>query len=201
MILNVDDHAPGRYARSRLLKQAGYEVAEAATGTRALEMAGSLNPWLIVLDVNLPDLNGLEVCRRIRAERHFDYTPILQISATAIEPEDRSSGLDNGADAYLIEPVNSEVLLATVRALLRMRQAESASAEANRALKTVNEWLMQTDQDLQNFAHAASHDLKEPLRMISCLTSLFETKYRNSYDSTGAQMLVNIRRRLTAWAR
>jgi len=61
MILNVDDHEAGRYARSRLLKQAGYEVAEAGTGNLALELAASLRPPLMLLDVNLPDISGLEV--------------------------------------------------------------------------------------------------------------------------------------------
>lgn len=100
--------------------------------------------------------------------------------------------MDNGADAYLVEPVDPEVLLATIRALLRMRSAEAALAEANRALQTMNERLVQTNQDLQNFAHAASHDLKEPLRSISCFAGLLERKYRGRVDHDGEAMLTKI---------
>jgi two-component system sensor histidine kinase/response regulator len=194
MILNVDDHEPGRYAKSRLLKQAGYEVAEAGTGLRALELAESLRPWLILLDVNLPDISGLEVCHRIRCDPHLRSTPVLQISASAVESVDRTKGLDNGADAYLVEPVDSEVLLATVRALLRMRTAEVALAEANDALQAANERLVQTNQDLENFAYAASHDLKEPLRTISCLAGLLERRYRGNLDDDSSVMITNIQK-------
>jgi len=194
MILNVDDHEPGRYARSRLLKQAGYEVAEAGTGLAALEMAGLMRPALIMLDVHLPDVSGLEVCRRLRSDPHLRSTPILQISASAIGPEDRTKGLDNGADAYLIEPVDSDVLLATIRALLRMRKAEAALEKANEALVAANERLIQTNHDLQNFAHATSHDLKEPLRTISCFAELFERKYHGRFDKNGEEMLTTIQK-------
>jgi len=192
MILNVDDHEPGRYARTRLLKRAGYDVVEASTGTHALELAESLRPWLIMLDVNLPDVSGLEVCRRIRLDPQLRSTPVLHISASAVESIDRTRGLDNGADVYLIEPVDSEVLLATVRAMLRMRAAEAALEKANGALREVNERLVQTNLDLQNFAHAASHDLKEPLRTISCFAGLLERKYRGNFDHDGDVMLTNI---------
>jgi two-component system sensor histidine kinase/response regulator len=194
MILNVDDHEPGRYARSRLLKQAGFEVTEAETGTQALELAEALRPALIMLDVNLPDISGLEVCRKIKSNSLLGSTPVLQISASAVSTEDRVDGLDNGADAYLVEPVHSDVLLATVRALLRMRKAEAASAEANLALQEANSLLRRTNEDLQNFAHAASHDLKEPLRSISCFAGLLEKKYRGHFDSDGEAMLTNIQK-------
>ena len=67
-ILNVDDDAAVRYIRTRVLQQAGFGVTEAATGKEALRLAANL-PNLILLDINLPDLNGLEVCRRTRAKR------------------------------------------------------------------------------------------------------------------------------------
>src|SRR5580700_7334910 len=135
MILNVDDHEAGRYAKSRVMKLAGYQVAEAGTGRRAIELIASLRPDLVMLDVNLPDISGLEVCRLVRADPESSSIPILQISASAITTTDRVDGLDNGADAYLIEPVDSDVLVATVRALLRMRKAEVELAAANKALQ------------------------------------------------------------------
>jgi two-component system sensor histidine kinase/response regulator len=192
MILNVDDHEAGRYARSRLLKQAGYEVAEAGTGKRALELAGSLRPPLVLLDVNLPDISGLEVCRRIKSDPQLGSTLVLQVSASAVTSGDRVGGLDNGADAYLIEPVDAEVLLATVRALLRMRKAESDLAEVNKALQMANNLLVRRNEDLQRFAYAASHDLQEPLRTISNFTGLLDKRYRGQLDAGADQILTYI---------
>jgi signal transduction histidine kinase len=189
MILNVDDHEAGRYARTRLLKHAGYDVAEAATGSEALELIESLRPSLVLLDVNLPDISGLEICRRIKSETHSTSTLVLQVSASAITSRDRVGGLDNGADGYLVEPVDPEVLLATVRALLRVREAEEELARTNRALQEANELLVRRNEDLRRFAYAASHDLQEPLRTISNFTGLLEKRYLGRLDAGADQIL------------
>jgi two-component system, sensor histidine kinase and response regulator len=192
MILNVDDHEPGRYAKSRLLKQAGYEVAEAGCGGEALELIKLHRPSLVMLDVNLPDMSGLEVCRQIKADPDLSSTSVLQVSASAITAGDRVGGLDNGADAYLIEPVDPDVLLATVRALLRMRKAEADLEEANRALKVSNNLLLRSNEDLQQFAYMASHDLQEPLKTVANFTALLERRYRGRFDADADQFLTHI---------
>src|SRR5438309_12011057 len=97
-ILNVDDYEPGRYARSRLLKQAGYLAYEAGTGNEALRLAEVHSPDLVLLDVNLPDISGFEVCRRLKSGLATSKTPVIQISSTNITPAERVAGLDNGAD-------------------------------------------------------------------------------------------------------
>jgi len=197
MILNVDDHEPGRYARTRLLQQAGYEVADAASGNEALELITALRPSLVLLDVNLPDMSGLEVCRRIKSDADLSSILVLQVSASAITSEDRVGALDNGADAYLIEPVDSDVLLATVRALLRVREAEEKLAKANKALQETNALLIRRNEDLQRFAYAASHDLQEPLRTISNFTGLLERRYAGRLDSEADQILTYIQQGAT----
>jgi two-component system, sensor histidine kinase and response regulator len=194
MILNVDDHEPGRYAKSRLLKQAGYTVAEAASGSQALELAALHRPLLIMLDVNLPDISGLEVCRRIKSHPDLGSTPVLQVSASAITNGDQVGGLDNGADAYLIEPVDPDVLLATVRALLRMRKAEAELEQANRALQVANNLLSRSNDDLQEFAYMASHDLQEPLKTVSSFATLLERRYRGRFDADADDFLTHIQR-------
>lgn len=127
-ILNVDDYAPARYARTKALTAAGFNVIEAASGSHALELAIRDKPHLIILDVHLPDISGLEVCRKLKEDSSTARIPVLHISATAVEPLQVIGGLEEGADSYLTEPVDHGVLVATVRALLRAREAEEALA-------------------------------------------------------------------------
>ena len=122
-ILYADDTEAQRYAVSRVLRNAGFRVLEARTGHQALEMSAS-RPDLIVLDVNLPDISGIDVCKRLKANETTARTPILQVSATLVSTEARVAGLEGGADAYLAQPIEPKELIATVRALLRVRTAE-----------------------------------------------------------------------------
>jgi PAS domain S-box-containing protein len=127
-ILNVDDYENGRHATSQLLRLEGFDVSEAATGAEALEIVPRELPHLVLLDVKLPDISGHDVCRRLKAE--FPTIPILQISASFVSGEDRVLGLESGADGYLVKPVEPEELFATIKALLRMREAEESRQES-----------------------------------------------------------------------
>jgi PAS domain S-box-containing protein len=129
-VLNVDDHYPGRYARSRVLRSAGFEVLEATTGAQALELATNRKPQLVLLDVNLPDMTGYEVCRQIKAGGATSHILVVHVSATFVQGADQKRGLEGGADGYLAEPVDPEVLIATVQAFLRLRQTEEALRES-----------------------------------------------------------------------
>src|SRR5919112_5977847 len=123
-ILLVDDTEAMRYAKARTLRRAGYDVVEAATGADALALAHQLRPPLVLLDVKLPDFDGIEVCRRLKQD--MPDILVLQMSAAFTDSEDRTRGLDSGADTYLVEPAEPGELVATVRALLRMREAAQA---------------------------------------------------------------------------
>lgn len=122
-ILVVDDNEAERYYVARVLRKAGFEIAEAGTGEEALRRAGEA-PDLITLDVRLPDLSGFEVCRRLKGEPATRDIPVLHISASYTTPDAKAEGLNGGADGYLTHPVNPTELVATVRSLLRARQAE-----------------------------------------------------------------------------
>jgi DNA-binding NarL/FixJ family response regulator len=115
-VLVVDDHAPLRALVRDLLEQAGYAVAEAATGTAAIEFLDGPRPAVILLDVNLPGLNGYEVCRRIR-DRFNGNIGIIFISGERVETFDRSAGLLVGGDDYLTKPFDPSELVARVRRL------------------------------------------------------------------------------------
>lgn len=116
-ILNVDDNEFQRYATSRMLRYDGYRVMEAGSGEKTLELALE-KPDLIVLDVNLPDIHGFEVCRRLRANPLTSHIPIMHLSATSTTMDSRNRGLANGADEYLCQPIARETLLGTIDTLL-----------------------------------------------------------------------------------
>lgn len=134
LVLNVNDDAATRYLMSRILRRAGYRVEEAVNGAQALEFVLDRRPDVVLLDIKLPDLSGLEVCRRIKADSRVATTCVLQTSATFSSSDRKAEGLDSGADAYLAQPVEPVELLATIRALLRTRRAEEAEQRAARRL-------------------------------------------------------------------
>jgi two-component system response regulator MprA len=115
-VLVVDDDRALRDALRRVLTLAGYEVQGAADGEQAIELVAQAVPDAVVLDVGLPGIDGLEVCRRLR--RLGNRVPILMLTARDAV-SDRIDGLDAGADDYLVKPFDVEELKARVRALLR----------------------------------------------------------------------------------
>ena len=126
-ILNVDDDEGARYAKTRIFERAGYRVLEAATGGDALSLVHDERPQLVLLDVGLPDINGIEICRRIKKNAASKHTMVLQVSASCVRPQERAMGLDGGADVYLSEPVESTELIGAAKALLRLYDREEES--------------------------------------------------------------------------
>jgi len=129
-ILVVDDNAATRYAVRRVLEHHGFRVEEAGTGGEGLARLRSQDFGALVLDVNLPDMSGFDVVRQLRAEPRTLLLPVVHVSAASIATGDLITGLNAGADAYLVHPVDPDVLLATLRSLLRARRAEEALGEA-----------------------------------------------------------------------
>jgi PAS domain S-box-containing protein len=134
-ILAIDDNPAALYATCRVLKSAGYDVIQATTGAEALAKANSAD--LIVLDVNLPDLDGFEVCRRLRANPATAQLPVLHLSATFTQSADFAMGIEAGADSYLTRPVEAPVLIATVRTLLFAKQADNLRRGADAKLRAM----------------------------------------------------------------
>ena len=125
VILNVDDNEGARYAKTRILQNAGFQVAEVANGTDTIAFVKEHHPDLVLLDVKLPDINGIEVCRLIKAEPSSAAILVLQTSAALTQREDRIRGLEGGADNYLVAPIEADELVANVKALLRLRVAQA----------------------------------------------------------------------------
>ncbi len=122
-VLVVDDSPSKRYVLSSWLRRAGHTVVEAATGGEALTVMGTGAVDVVVLDVQLPDMTGFDVCEQIKGDPLHAANPVIHVSAAAVDVVDRTQGLARGADAYLVEPIDPGELLATVQAVLRYYRA------------------------------------------------------------------------------
>jgi len=135
-VLIVDDNPATLYSTSRFLRSAGFAVTEAATGEEALNRAEE-GVDVVILDVNLPDIDGFEVCRRLRSGEKTARATIIHLSATFAADMDKVHGLDAGADGYLTHPVEPPVLIATVNAFLRARQAEEEMRRSEEKFRAI----------------------------------------------------------------
>ncbi|NUR52050.1 MAG: SpoIIE family protein phosphatase [Hamadaea sp.] len=122
-VLVVDDTPSKRYLIASYLRRGGFNVIEAQTGAQALDRFAEGGIDLVVLDVRLPDMSGFEVCEQLKAHPTLGTIPVVHVSAAATESIDRTQGLERGADAYLVEPIDPDELIATVTSILRYYQA------------------------------------------------------------------------------
>lgn len=148
-ILVVDDNAATLYATARTLRAAGFATLEAQTGARALELAEYAS--LIILDVNLPDIHGLEVARLLRAHPRTGFLPIIHLSAARVSPVDAAAGLDSGSDEYLVAPVSPEDLVAAVEHLIE-QAVTRLPAPQQREWLGVHRRLIAAEQELFELA-------------------------------------------------
>lgn len=136
LVLVCDDTPAKRYVLASWLRRAGYDVVESATAAEASTALGAGDVDLAILDVNLPDASGIDITRQVRADPTLSAMPVIHVSAVAIETSDQAAALDEGADAYLVDPIDPEVLLSTVRRLLHnlgaRRQVETLATRLSR---------------------------------------------------------------------
>ena len=158
-ILNVDDNDAKRYLKTKVLARAGYAVAEATDMASARDRLLAQPVDLVLLDVKLPDGDGRDLCAWIKSSDATSQTVVLLTSALFTDSRDRVAALDAGADGYLLEPVEPEELVANVRALLRLRQAEDERQAAMLALR-------EADRRKDEFLAMLAHELRNPLAPI-----------------------------------
>lgn len=137
-VLVVDDNPATLYSTARVLRAADFKVTEGSAGYQALELALK-GTDVLILDVNLPDIHGFEVCRRLRKDPKTARLPIIHVSATFVKESDKVEGLDAGCDGYLTHPIEPPVLIATVNAFLRARKIEEELRESEDKFKAVFE--------------------------------------------------------------
>ncbi|MEW6584299.1 MAG: response regulator [Nitrospirota bacterium] len=125
-ILCVDDDPELLLIHSSILRHAGHEVLEATSGRDCLSVARQEHPDLILLDVMLPDINGVDVCKQIKTDPDLADTHVMLISGMEISSERQVYGLESGADGYVVRPIAGQELLARIQAMIRIKNAESA---------------------------------------------------------------------------
>jgi signal transduction histidine kinase len=154
IIVNVDDQDAPRYVKTRDLEEAGFTVVEARNGAEALRLIEAEKPPIVLLDVQLPDINGHEVCNFVK--RKWPEVMVLMTSSTFTTSDHRVLGLDSGADAYLVQPAEPLELAAAVNSLLRIRKAEDA-------MRALNATLEQRVKDRVADLEAANRKLKSEM--------------------------------------
>jgi signal transduction histidine kinase len=123
-ILNVDDDQMVLYVRTHALERAGFKVIEADRGSKVIPLIATYQPDLVLLDVHLPDANGYDICREIKADPLYASTIVVQTSSSTFDRRERLQGFAAGADSYFLEPMEPEELVANVTALLRLQRVE-----------------------------------------------------------------------------
>ncbi|MFE6486281.1 SpoIIE family protein phosphatase [Streptomyces sp. NPDC057757] len=162
-VLVVDDVAASRYAMGALLRRAGYQVVSVSGGHDALEeldvrlRKGTL-PDVALIDVNLPDMSGFELCRRLKERPHMAGLPVVHFSAAALDAGDRCRGLDVGGQAYLTVPAEPEEIDAVIRSAVRAARLRAGDQALARRLTRLSETIVaiQTARSPQELADAAA---------------------------------------------
>lgn len=134
-ILVVDDNSDVRMILTELLESEGHDVFSAEGGAEAIKCVEERNVDLVLLDIKMPDMDGFEVCRRIKATERGRYVPVIMQTAIFGDVEDRIRGRKAGADDYIAKPIDSHELLSRVAAMLRVRNLYQMLKDSERALK------------------------------------------------------------------
>jgi len=163
LVLIVDDERDLRALVDFNLRQAGFRTAQAATGAEALARARSLSPQVIVLDLNLPDVSGTDVCRLLKADPQTQAIPIVMLTARSAE-SDRVLGLELGADDYVVKPFSTRELVLRLEAICRRQQRGAAgSTPAPAGSRTLKSGPIELDTEA---FIARVHDEEIPLTLL-----------------------------------
>jgi CheY-like chemotaxis protein len=210
-ILLVDDNPGKLLAHGAVLAELGENVVTASSGTEALQKLLRQDFAVVLLDVNMPGMDGFETAELIRQRPRFERTPIIFVTAYNTTDIDRLRGYKLGAVDYLYLPIVPEVLKAKVKAFADMarqnqvirRQAEHLAfhnQEQARQLKTIQELnrnLTETNKELESFSYTISHDLRAPLRALKGFSAYLLESCADQLDETARDCAERIHRAAT----
>ena len=147
-VLVVDDVVSTVRMLTHMLRNQGYEVLPAHSGQEGLDLAAAERPDAILLDVMMPGMDGIDVCRRLKADTQLAMIPIILVTAKDMD-EDVAHGLDAGADDYVTKPLNHQVLIARLRAAIRGKESHDLLAQANESLRKEIRERLQAEKTLR----------------------------------------------------
>jgi len=174
-ILVADDDPRNVRLMESILKASGYPVVRASDGQEALDMIESEQPDLVLLDVMMPRMSGLEVCRKVRMQHETRLLPVIMVTAlNALE--EKVQALEMGADDFLSKPVNKEELLAKLRSMLRVKSLHDEVESTRMELEKRNLELVRLEEFKENLMRMVVHDLKNPLAGIMGNLQLLQMK-------------------------
>ncbi len=192
LVLNVNEHVANLCMVTKMLRNAGFRVDEARTGSEAIAKAGHEMPDVIVLDVHLPDISGFEVCRRLKSNPKTKDIKVLHTSAQLVNATDKLEGVEAGADGYLAQPFEPQELIASVRSLVRLHATETDLSQRNDAL-------VAADRRKDEWVAMLAHELRNPLAALQMGLPLLE-RYP-AHDAVEARTREAMQRQLTQLTR
>ena len=191
LVLVVDDDEVNRDILGRNLERLGHRLLMAADGRQALATLESEKVDLVLLDLMMPEMDGVEVLEIMRSRDEMCHVPVLMLSAYD-ELEQVAVSIEVGAEDYLLKPFEPVLLRARVNAALERKRLRDLERLKTAELERAERELRLSNDELQRFVYAASHDLKEPLRTVTAFAQLFNRKYGAGLDLDGTELLETI---------
>ncbi len=179
-ILIVDDEKTNLKLLSAILTPEGYGILTAESGQEALDIVKKEDPDLLLLDIMMPEMDGYEVCRRLKADKQTRIIPVIMVTALT-DKKDKIKAAEAGADEFISKPVDRTELKVRVKSLLRIKQYHEELIESFRELEVQNKKLRELEHMKEELTHMVIHDIKNSLFEMSFILQLF-MKYKKIFN-------------------